>query len=228
MSLPRQALPSPPADFPLYGLNGSWPGAGWLESYGDALGDPVHWVSLGHAGTDGASLVLVETHSRARTEAMVAPSGRPPLPYIAQRAATILINVTLPAPAVSRPDGMLRALADHARARGSEYARWAPVSLLVDGATATARAWHFADGWAVVSAAVDDVYLVVTGVGIHPGALPLGLVGDGGAYHFRLDQPLHPDVMAASRAARSEGEGLAWPRRGQWHDDQLRVLADRA
>jgi hypothetical protein len=97
----------------------------------------------------------------------------------------------------------------------------------VDGATASARAWRFAGGWAAVSDAVDDVYLAVAGVGTGPGGLPLSLIRDGSAYHFLLDQPLHPDVMAASRAARGAAELLA-PRCGQWHDDQLRVLRERA
>jgi hypothetical protein len=100
--------------------------------------------------------------------------------------------------------------------------------LRVDGTTVTARAWRFAGGWAVVSDAVGDVYLAVTGVGIHPGVLPLGLIPDDGAYHFRLGQPLHPDVLAASRAARIGGEELPWPQRKHWHDDQLRLLRERA
>ena len=188
----------------------------------------MRWVPLGHRGPDGASLVLVETHSRARTDALAASSEWPPLRHVAHHAAGVLINITLPVPAMRRPDGMLRALAYHADERGSEYARWSPVSLRVDETTVTARAWRFAGGWAVVSDAVDEVYLAVTGVGIHPGVLRLGLVADGGAYQFRLDQPLHPDVLSASRAARAGGEDLSWPRRGQWHDDQLRVLAEQA
>jgi hypothetical protein len=51
---------------------------------------------------------------------------------------------------------------------------------------------------------------------------------DGGAYHFPLDQPLHPDVLAASRAARIGGDELPWPQREQWHDDQLQLLRERA
>ena len=215
-------------DFPVYGLAESWRGTRWLELFGDAIGDPVHWVALGHLGPDGGALILVETHSRARTDAMVAPSGRSPLPYVAQRAATTLVNLTLPAPSVPRPDGMLRALVNHAEERGGGYPAWSPASWRVDGAAVTARAWRFAGGWAAVSEAVD-VYLAVTSVGADPDGLSLGLVADGGAYHFRLDQPLSPAVMAASRAARPGGDELPWPQRGgQWHDDQLRVMQERA
>jgi hypothetical protein len=227
MSLPRQLRPSPPAGFPVYGLGEEWHGTRWLESFGDGIGDPVHWVSLGNRGPDGASLVFVETHSRARTDAMAARSGQPSLRHVTHRAAITLVNITLPAPSVPRPDGMLRALVDHADERSGGYAQWPPVSWLADGVTVTARTWGFAGGWAAVSDAVDDVYLAVVGVGTGPGGLPLSLIRDGSAYHFLLDQPLHPDVMAASRAARG-GDELLEPRRGRWHDDQLRVLRDRA
>jgi hypothetical protein len=226
MSPPRPLRPSPPADFPVYGLDASWPGTRWLESFGDAIGDPPHWVSLGHLGPDGGSLILVETHSRARTDAMVAPSGRAPLAYVAQCAAITLVNLTLPPLSVPRPEGMLRALVDHAEERGG-YPAWPRARWRVDGAAVTARAWRFAGGWAAVSEAVD-VYLAVAGLGTDPDGLSLGLIADGGAYHFRLDQPLHPDVMAASRAARPGGGEFPWPQPGQWHDDQLRLLPERA
>jgi hypothetical protein len=68
----------------------------------------------------------------------------------------------------------------------------------------------------------------VASVGAGPDGLSLGLIADGGAYHFRLNEPLHPDVMGASRAARPGGDELPWRQPGQWHDDQLRVLHDRA
>lgn len=228
MSRHGQLRPSPPVDFPVYGLDEAWRGARWLELFGDAIGDLVRWVSLGHLGPDGPSGVLVETHSRARTDAAAASYGELPLEYVAQRAATTLVNLTLPALSVPRPDGMLRALVNHAQERGSECARWSPARLQVDGATVAARAWPFAGGWAAVSDAVDGVYLAVAGAGADPDGLPLALVADGGGYHFRLDEPLHPDVVTASRAARPGGEELPWPQPGQWHDDQLRVLRERA
>src|SRR6202012_5410970 len=43
---PRPVSPSPPVDFPLYGLDASWAGSRWLELFGEAIGDPVHWVAL--------------------------------------------------------------------------------------------------------------------------------------------------------------------------------------
>jgi hypothetical protein len=215
-------------DFPVYGLAESWHGTRWLESFGNAIGDPVHWVSLGHLGPDDGALILVETHSRTRTDAMVAPSGSAPLPYVAQRAATTLINLTLPVLSLPRPDGMLRALVDHADESGGGYAQWPPVGWRVDDATVTARAWRFAGGWAAVSDALDDVYLAVACVGAEPDGLSLGLIPGGGGYHWRLDQPLSPAVMAASRAARPGGDELPWPQRGQWHEDQSRVLQQRA
>jgi hypothetical protein len=228
MNLPRPVRPSPPVDFPVYGLGEAWRGTRWLESFGGAIGDPVLWVSLGHQGPDGTSFVLVETQSRARADALAAASGQPAMRNVAQRAATTLVNLTLPVTSLPRPDGMVRALALQAGERGGGYARWSPASLRVNGASVAARAWRFAGGWAVVSDGLDDVYLAVTCTGAHPGGLPLGPLADGGAYHFRLGQPLHPDVMAASRAARPRGGDLAWPQRQDWHDDQLRLLRDRA
>jgi hypothetical protein len=139
MSPPRPLRPSPPADFPVYGLGAARPGTRWLESFGDVIGDPPAWVSLGHLGPDGGALVLVETHSRARTDAMVAPSGRPPLAYVAERAAANLVNLTLPVLSVPRPDGMLQALVNHADERGGGYPTWSPVNWRVDGAAVTAR-----------------------------------------------------------------------------------------
>jgi hypothetical protein len=226
MSLPQPPRPAPPADFPVYGLDPAWPGGRWLESFGDATGDPVHWVSLGHQGR--TSLVLVETHSRARTEAMVASGGELALEHVAHYAAVRLVNITLPAQALPRPDGMLRALALHAGELARGHAQWSPLSWRVDGAAVTARAWRFAGGWAAVSDAVDGVYLAVAGVGAEPDGLSLGCIADGAAYHFRLDQPLHPDVMTASRAARTGGGEPPWPQPGQWHGDQLRLLGKRA
>ena len=228
MSLPRETGPSPPVDFPVYGLDESWHGARWLESFGDAIGDPVHWVSLGHLDPDGASVVLVDTYSRERADGVAARSRQPPLLQVASRAATTLVNVTLPVQSLPRPDGMLGALAGHAVERGDEYARWSPASLRADGAAVTASAWRFAGGWTVITGAVDDVYVAVTCVGASPGVLSLGLIADGGAYHFRLDQPLHPDVMAASRAPRAGGDELPWPQAQHWHDDQLRLQRERA
>ena len=228
MSRYGQLRPSPPVDFPVYGLDEAWRGARWLELFGDAIGDPVRWVSLGHLDRDAGALVLVETHSRARTDAAVASCGELPLEHVAHYATALLVNITLPVNSQPRPDGMLRALALYAGERARGYAEWSPVSWRVDGAAVAARVLRFAGGWAGVGDAVDGVYLVVAGVGAEPGGLSLGLIADGGVYDFRLDQPLHPDVLTASRAARPGGDALPWPQAGQWHDDQRRVLHERA
>jgi len=59
---------SPPFSFPLYGLDASWPGARWLESFGDQVGDPPRWAELAHQSIDGESLIIVASYSRPGTE----------------------------------------------------------------------------------------------------------------------------------------------------------------
>jgi hypothetical protein len=228
MNHPRQVLPSPPVDFPVYGLDASWPGSRWLESFGEAIGDPVHWVSLGHQDLNGASLIFVETFSRPRIDARKNSSGQSPLQHVAFYAAAALINVTLPVQSLSRPDGYGRALAGHADERSGQCAQWPLVRWRVDGAAAAARAWWFAGGWAAVSSAVEGAYLAAVGVGTDPDGLSLALLQDASAYHFDLDEPLHPRVMPASaRAAGVQFEGAPWQRR-DWHADQLRLLRELA
>jgi hypothetical protein len=224
---PRVVHPSPPADFRVYGLDESWPGSRWLEIFGDAIGDPVHWVSLGHQSLDGESLIFVETFSRPRTNALTAPGGQPPLQHVAFCAGVVLINVTLPVQSLPRPDGLLRALADHGNERSGQYAQWPLIRWQMDGTEVTARVWRFAGGWVAVSDAIGDVYLAAVGVGADPDGLSLAVLQDGSAYHFGLDQPLHTHVMSASRAARAGG-GSPEPRRQDWHADQLRLLREQA
>jgi hypothetical protein len=215
--------PSPPVDFPLYGLDASWPGARWIESFGEAIGHPVHWVSLGHQSPDGESLLYVETFSRPRTDALAAPSLQPPLQHVAFYAAALLINATLPVASVVRPDGLIKAMVDHADERSNQCAQWPLVHWQVDGVAVTARVWWFAGGWAAISDAVPDVYLAAVGVGINPDGLSLAVLEHGDAYHFELDQPMHTPVMVASHAARTDGDPPP-PGRPDWHADQLRLM----
>ena len=83
----RPVAPLPPVDFPVYGLEPSWPSARWLESFGETIGDPVQWVMLGHRSPDGESAVTVATFSRRRTDALVSPSGAPSVQHVAHYAA---------------------------------------------------------------------------------------------------------------------------------------------
>ena len=215
--------PSPTVDFPLYGLDASWPGARWIESFGEAIDDPVHWVSLGHQSPDGESLIYVETFSRPRTDALTAPSFQTPLQHVAFYGAAVLINATLPVESLPRPDGLFRAMLDHADARINEYVQWPQVRWQVDGVAVTAHVWWFAGGWVAVSDAVEDVYLTAVGVGSDPDGLSLAVLEHGDAYHFELDQPMHTPVMVASHAARADGDPPP-PRRQDWHADQLRLM----
>jgi hypothetical protein len=215
---------SPPVAFAVYGLDGSWPCARWLDLFGDEIGDPPRWVALGHETADGQSLIMVNTYSGAPTDARAARSGQPPLEYVAFDAAHSLINVTLPAQPVPRPHGFLPLLTEHARHAACQSAHWASVPWRVDAATVAARMWQFAGGWAAVSDAVDDVYLSAVGAGTRPEGLALTRLRDGGAYHFDLTQPLVPGLLQASRqSAGVEFAGSQWESQG-WHADHARLM----
>lgn len=69
MARTGQVPASPAADFPIYGLDLSWPGARWLDSCGDVIGEQVRWVRLAHQSLDTDSMIMVETHSRLLTDA---------------------------------------------------------------------------------------------------------------------------------------------------------------
>jgi len=209
---------SPPAGFPVYGLDESWPGTRWLEGFGDAIGEEVRWVRLGHQDAVAGAFLLVETCSRALTEAKAAGAGVDPLRTVAFDAGALLANLTLPADSVPRPRDMLRALVDHVDQRSRQYTEWPLVTWLVDGAAAAARVWRFAGGWAAFSDAVDDVYLAAAGTGTGPGDLAFARLRDGRAYGFELDEPLHPGILGGP------GDAPAPERRMDWHPDQLRLV----
>lgn len=215
---------SAPVAFPVYGLDVSWPGARWLDLFGDEIGDPPRWVSLGHEMVNGQSLIMVNTYSGRATDAQAGRLGRPPLEDVAFDAAHTLINVTLPVQSVPRPNGFLPLLTERALHAASQSAQWGAVQWRVDDATVAARVWRFAGGWAAISDAVDDVYLSAVGAGTRPEGLSLTRLRDGGAYHFDLAQPLAPGLLSASRqAAGVEFEGSQWESQG-WHADHVRLL----
>jgi hypothetical protein len=215
---------SPPVAFPVYGLDASWPGARWLDLFGDQIGDQPRWVALGHETADGQSLIMVSTYSKPPTDAQAARARQPPWQDVAFDAAHILINVTLPAQSVRRPDGFLPLLTEHAEHAAGQSAHWPTVHWRVDAATVLARVWQFAGGWAAISDPVDDVYLSAVGVGTQPEDVSLTRLQDGSAYHFDLAQPLGPGLLTASRqAAGVEFEGSHWESQ-DWHADQVRLM----
>jgi hypothetical protein len=217
---------SPPVGFPVYGLDGSWPGARWLDSFGDQVGDPPRWVRLAHQSVDGDSLIMVESYSRPGTDHLAVRQADPPLAEVVYRAASTLINVTLPVQSVPRPDCFLRAFGAHITEFAGQYAQWPTVLWWVDGAALTARVSWFAGGWAAVSDAVAEVYMSAVGTGVCPDGLSLASLQDGAAYHFDLKQPLRPGVLSASsRAAVAQSEEPPWQRQ-DWHADQLRLMRE--
>jgi hypothetical protein len=226
---------SPPIELPVYGLDASWPGARWLDGFGDEIGDPPRWVSLAHQTLDGDSLIMVKTYSRLSTgaprsfqvptDAQAAQMGKSPLQWVAFDAAFELINLTLPVLSLPRPPGFNRVLVDHAERAGSEYVQWPAVRWQVDGVAVTARVWWFAGGWTAFTDVVEGVYLHASGVGPGPDGLSLAVLRDGSAYHLDLDQPLYPGVLSASRAAAGAND-LPEPLRQDWHADQLRLMRE--
>jgi hypothetical protein len=224
----REISPSPPATFPVYGLDGSWSGSRWLDGFGDRIGDEVRYLRLAHQSTGTGALIMVESCSRPLTDTQAVRSGESPLQCVAFDASVVMVNLTLPVLSVPRPPGKLRALVNNADARARQYADWSPVSWRVDGSEVGARAWRFAGGWAAFSDSVDGVYLAAAGSpGTDPDGVALAALQDGHAYNFDLDLPLHPGVIAASSAARDGGE-RALPLRPDWHADQVRLLRDDA
>jgi hypothetical protein len=221
----RQVPASPPASFPVYGPDRSWPGARWLDGFGDALGEEVRWVRVACQDLATGALLLVETCSRPLTDAAAARAQVDPLRTVAFDVGALLVNLTLPAQSVPRPEGIKQALVEHVDQCSRQYTEWPQVTWWVDGAAVTARVWRFAGGWAAVSDAIGDVYLGAAGTG--SADLSLTRLRDGGGYGFGLDQPLHPGVLAASSAARAGGERAPEPRL-DWHPDQLRLISDEA
>jgi hypothetical protein len=193
--------------------------------FGDQVGDPPRWVTLGHQSADGESLILVQTYSRRVTDDLAARSGESPLEDVAIRAAVILINVTLPTQSVPRPEGFLRVLVERAMEMAGQYAQWPAVGWRVGGAAVPARVTSFAGGWAAISTGVADVYLSAVGVGTSPDGLSLARLHDGIGYHFDLEQPLRPGVLSASSRAALVGFEASWQRQ-DWHADQVGVMRE--
>ena len=228
-------LVSPRIQFPVYGLDPSWPGLRWLELFGDEIGDPVRWVSLGHRSRDGDALVMVKTYRRLATgsprsyqiptDAQAAELGRSPLEWVAFNAAFELANLTLPVRSLPRPPGFYRALVDHAEQAGQEYAQWPAVGWSVDGRTVTAHCWRFAGGWAAFTDAVPGLYLYATGLGADADDLSLAALPDGGAYHVDLDQSLWAENLSAARTAAGADDQPELPSE-TWHPDQLRLMPE--
>lgn len=211
MARPRSLpSPSPPTDFPVYGLEAGWPGPRCLGAFGEIIGDPVSWVSLRHQSPARDSLIVVETWARERT-----------LRHVASHVASVLINVTLPVESLPRPDGILGALARHAGNSRREAGQWPSADWLVNSAPAAARVWRFADGWAAVSDAVPGVCLGAVGIGVAPDGLSLETVTDGRDYHFDLEEPLSPRVLSAA----TDAAGAVPLRSATWHADQLRLVS---
>jgi hypothetical protein len=229
----------PPVSFPVYGLDGSFTGARWLELFGDPPDGSPTWMSLDHQSADGRSLIHVTNFVRRATgnpgswrvptDAQAAERGRSPLEDVAGQGAITLINLTLPVLSLTRPPGFLKALVDHAEAAAGAYRDWPQVSWRVGGERVQVPVWRFADGWTAFTDAAAGVYLSVVGVGPGTGPEDLGFVAlrDDRAYHFDLDGPLSLAMAqaAAEAAGVTLGANPSWERQ-EWHPDQLQLIRE--
>jgi hypothetical protein len=62
-----------------------------------------------------------------------------------------VVNVTLPAQSVARPDGFIPLLVEHAAKVAGQYAQWPTVRWQGDAAAVAARVCRFAGGWAAIT-----------------------------------------------------------------------------
>lgn len=213
-------LSSPPVEFPVYGLD-AWAGPQWIELFGERIGDPVAKVCLAHQWPDNRSAVFVSTLSRARFDTRADRHGLDRLADAAMEPAVVLVNLTLPESSVPRPDGLVRALVEHAESRTAGHSAWPVTSWHLDGITAPARVWRFAGGWAAFSDALPEIYLTAAGVANDPDGLEFAQLHDGNAYHFDLTGRLSTRVLTESRAASGAPDLVASV---EWHADQLALL----
>jgi hypothetical protein len=159
----------PPVSFPVYGLDGSFTGARWLELFGDPPDGSPAWMALNHQSADGRSLIQVTNFVRRAagnprswrvpTDAQAAEQGRSPLEDVARQGAIALISLALPVRSLTRPPGFLKALVDHADAAASAYRDWPQVSWRVGGQPVQVPVWRYAGGWTAFTDAAAGVYL---------------------------------------------------------------------
>lgn len=212
--------PSPPVDFPLYGLDQAWPGLRWPDFYEGQLGEPTTGMWLGHRSTDGEVAVRVGSFPRARFDRIEAAHSRDPLAELAFAGAVPLINMTLPERAEDGIPGINRALVDHAGQQAQRHAEWPRVRWSVEGAPVSAAVWQFAGAWLGITDALPEVYLAVIGFGVVPEGLPLALIADGSPYGMDLRAPLSTDLLT-EQSSRLPPEVWPQPNRGRYHPDQL-------
>ncbi|OQO92813.1 hypothetical protein [Saccharomonospora piscinae] len=212
-------------DFQAYGLDDTFTGARWVDFFEGLPGRPPWALWLGHREPDADSGVRVGTLPKRRYEAVMCPNGKDPLVEVAFSGAFGVVNVTLPDSSVPRPDGLIPALVEHAEHEAQRYADWPIVWWRLEGAQVRARVWHFAGGWAAFCTALDDVYLVVVGIGMDPADLAFAPVTDGAEYGADLAAPLDFAELGRRKSVRPE----AWlppPRRDSFHPDQLAFVPD--
>ncbi len=211
---------SPPVDFPIYGLDGTWNGTRWLEFFEGRIGDPAWGVWLGHRLGTGA--VLVGTLPRERYDRIAVGLDADRLAEIASSGTFKLINLTLPDASVPRSAGMIPSLLNHAEQNAKEFAGWPRIDWLVDGRRVSASVWRFGGAWTAFTDDLPDSYVIAVGVNIEPGSLILAQVKNGQSYGVDLAANLDVDDLNKRVSARPDAVWLN-PNRNGFHPDQLLV-----
>ncbi|HEX3786175.1 MAG TPA: hypothetical protein VHX38_41555 [Pseudonocardiaceae bacterium] len=183
---------SPPIDFAVYGLRASWPVARWFEFFDVRYGDAAWGARFGHQAPGGvdSSYVCVATLPRQRFDQLCVGPHRDRVAEVAAYGGFMLINMTLPDPAVPQLPGLNSMLVKHADSLAEDHARWPSMSWVVGERPVRAAGWRFAGGWTAFCDDLPEVYLLATGWGVEPDGLAFDVIEDGTPYGVDLAAPL--------------------------------------
>jgi hypothetical protein len=217
---------SPPVDFPLYGLDDSWPGPRWLEFVDGRIGEPTWGIRLGHQRPAADAYLGVAALPRTRYDHQCVSPGADRLGEVAFYGTHWLINITLPEPHVPRPDGFLRSLVAHETDQATRHAQWPEVTWSVDEHPIPASVWRFAGGWTAFTDGLPDSYLIAAGFGTGPDGLRFTTITDSARYGFDSTAPLR--LADLTRARDRNGPDVhARVNTDHFHADQLTLMSSR-
>jgi hypothetical protein len=169
----------------------------WQRSGPDA--DRADQVWLAHDDQDAGTSLVVGTFD---------PHDRAADSYdLAEDVAIKLVNISLPAPDLPRPEGFNKRLLRYAKELAARRDRWPSMPATVDGDTAPLRYTQFAGSWA---GAVDGYSIGLYSTGQRPSALTLTSCYDTSPYGF--------DRHAGVRFVDMQSPE-SWLRRDNWHPD---------
>ena len=147
-----------------YGLPG-WNGRKFLDFFQvDPLRQSVTKIWLGHIDgereSSSCSYVLVGTFA----DSYLTSAGVDASAEVAHEALLKLVNLSLPHPAVARPDGFQRRLVNYVDDQARQHRQWPYLGVSVDGQTQPCRYWAFAEGVAAcVSPQGNSPFAIIAG-----------------------------------------------------------------